>query len=75
MTRLRRPTSLVACLLALLIGGWLALVAVPVPAQDASSTVGPASTERITAELVSMTASATPGSGTPASFLVSCHRL
>lgn len=62
MTRLRRPTSLVACLLALLIGGWLALVAVPVPAQDASSTVGPASTERITAELVSMTASATPGS-------------
>ena len=62
MTRLRRPTSLVASLLALLIGGWLALAAVPVPAQDASSTVGPASTERITAELVSMTGSATPGS-------------
>ena len=62
MTRLRRPTSLVACLLAILIGGWLAMAAVPVPAQDASPTVGPASTERIAAELVSMTASATPGS-------------
>ncbi|MEH6698564.1 MAG: thioredoxin family protein [Brevundimonas sp.] len=51
-----------ASLLAVLIGGWLAMAAAPVPAQDASPTVGPASTDRITAELVSMTASATPGS-------------
>ncbi len=49
-------------MVALLCGGWLALAARPVPAQDASPTMGPASTERITAELVSMTASATPGS-------------
>ncbi|MBL0948061.1 MAG: thioredoxin family protein [Brevundimonas sp.] len=43
-------------------GGWLTLAAVSAPAQEAPSSTGPAATERITAELVSMTASATPGS-------------
>lgn len=47
---------------AILIGGWLALTAAAAHAQEGSPSFGPASTERITAELVSMTASATPGS-------------
>lgn len=56
MKSLRLPKAL----LAVLFGGWLTLTAAA--AQEAPPTVGPASTERITAELVSMTASATPGS-------------
>ena len=62
VTRQRRSTFFPGWTAAILIAAWLVLTGAPVQAQPGPVAMGPSSTERITAELVSMTASATPGS-------------